>query len=409
MLRESIVDLWHELGRHRARTLVTILGLAWGVYAIVLLLAFGFGLKRLFQERADNFGRGIGIIWPSQTSKSYQGTGPGRFINLRSSDIANLERQIPELELVCPEYYQNDQLSIGNNIYPISLSGVNPNFSALRSWKMQPGGRFLNALDIQESRRVIVLGDGIKAMIFGKENPIGKQVIIKGVSFTVVGVMQPKEQDSSYGAKDQDRGCIPTTTFEQIFSSRSVSPFIFRAKEQRLHSHVINRIYEVLGRSCHFDPTDRAALYVWDTTEEERIRNFALSGLQLMLGLSGVFTLLVGGVGAGNLMFIRVKQRSREIGIEMALGAKPRWILSRFLVDAMFLVACGGATGFLSAWVTVKLAAKLPITEQVGIPNVPLGLALGMVFLIGFIGILAGFFPARRAAQIDPVRVLNDQ
>jgi putative ABC transport system permease protein len=108
-------------------------------------------------------------------------------------------------------------------------------------------------------------------------------------------------------------------------------------------------------------------------------------------------------------MFIRVKQRSREIGIEMALGAKPRWILSRFLVDAMFLVACGGATGFLSAWVTVKLAAKLPITEQVGIPNVPLGLALGMVFLIGFIGILAGFFPARRAAQIDPVRVLNDQ
>jgi len=450
-LRESLKELLRGLREERARTAVTLLGLGWGTFSIVVLLSFGTGLQAFLRVKAAALGRGVTIVWPQRTTRPWAGMGEGRPVLLRAEDVLALPRQIPEVELVSPEYMRRDRVTVGERIHRVQVTGVYPAYETLRSWTPRPGGRFLNDVDIAERRRVAVLGARIAESLFGNEGgggtapgpgaargaaggpgaagsaagpgdpagsagpavpgrggPVGRSITVGGLPFLVVGVIPAKLQDSSYGAEDADRVCIPATTFEHAFGARLLSTFVYRACDPSLQEQATRRVYEVLGRRLNFDPSDRAALWVWDTVAEELVQSYAFLGFHLMLGGSGVLTLLVGGVGVGNLMFIRVRRRRREIGIIMALGARPRRVLAGILAEAMILAAAGGSLGFALGAVAVALARATPLTATIGRPEISAPLGAATALLLGAVGMLAGYFPARRAARSNPVEALEE-
>jgi putative ABC transport system permease protein len=396
------------LREQRGRTIMTLMGLAWGTFSVVALLAFGTGLQRMLHENLSHLGRGIAVVWPQQTTKSFEGMGRGRSVKLKAADVEALPGQIPELELISPEYIASERIELGPRVHRATIAGVYPAYGELRSWDLARGGRFLNDLDMAEKRRVVVLGNGIKEALLGRGEAVGRRVVLRGIPFTVVGVMKPKEQDSDYEGRDERRVCMPASTFEQVFGARYLADFVYRARALQEHARATDRIYQILGRLCRFDPSDRLALHIWDTNETERIRYYVFLGFNLMLGGSGALTLLVGGVGVGNLMFIRVRQRTREIGIQMALGAHPRWILWSVLSEALLLSGLGGAIGFVMSWIATTLVAMTPLTRDIGRPQISFAIAGITVALLGTVGLLAGYFPARRAARLDPVLAMAD-
>ncbi len=400
----NLDTLWRT---HRLRTISTLLGISWGTASVVLLLAFGAGIQRDMERKAVNLGRHVVVAWPQKTTRPFAGMGPGRRIVLREKDIACLPGLIPALAGVSPEYQGKELVQVGQRVYRSTLSGVYPVYGRLRSMRPQRGGRFLNQRDLVENRCVVFLGDHIKRGLFGEAAAVGKQVILRGIPFTVVGVLQPKRQDGNYGGLDADRVCMPASVFARLFGRSHVTNFVFRADGLSSHEEVKRRVYEVLGRRCRFDSADRHALYLWDTTEEARMRSAVFLAFDLILGGSGLLTLLVGAIGIGNLMFIRVRQQTREIGIQMAVGARPRRIFGSVLGESVLLVFTGGVLGIVFSWAVVTLVSVTPLVETIGRPAVSMGTAVGVAVLLGAVGCTAGFFPARRAAHLDPVAALN--
>jgi putative ABC transport system permease protein len=230
--------------------------------------------------------------------------------------------------------------------------------------------------------------------------------MIDNVPFLVIGVMQEKAQDSSYSGRDKDKAFIPDTTFASLFNRQYVDNFIFQASQASLVPAATRQVYEVLGRRHQFDPSDEEAIGMWDTTEAEKFFSVFFGTFRAFLGIIGSFTLIVGGIGVSNIMYVVVEERTREIGIKLAVGAKPRFVQLQFLIETLTLTAAGGLLGFL---ITVGIIAVFPasLDEYVGTPQAS-PLVIGTTtLLLGLIGFVAGYFPARRASLLDPVVALK--
>ncbi len=403
---QLITDLYRDLRNQKVRALSTILGIAWGTLSVVLLMAFGTSIQAHMLARGEAIGNGIAIVWPQRTTVSHAGYPKGRQLRLTDSDALTLAGQIPELDLVSPEFNAYEQVRRGSQIHGVTIAGIYPAYSDLRVMDPQPGGRFINDADINGKRRVAFLGNLIKQNLFGNEPAVGRRIVLRGSPFTVIGVMVPKDQDSDYGGLDEYRVCIPATAHAQVFGRRYISNFVYRARSTNLHEKATQRVYEVLGSRLGFDPKDYDALNIWDTNEQQQMMWFVFFGMNLMFGFSGAFTLLVGGIGIGNLMFILVRQRTREIGIKMAVGARPSTILTEVLGQTLVLVSVGGILGFGFSITASYVANLLPIQDSIGVIRISPTVALGTIALLSTIGLIAGYFPARRASRIDPVLAL---
>jgi putative ABC transport system permease protein len=397
----------HDVRAQRLRTLLTILGITWGTVAVIVLLAFGTGLSRQMQENALGLGDGIVIMSGGRTTRTFEGFPEGRPVRLTEQDVAALRHDIPDITEISPEYGSNARVSNGPAAANPYVTGIIPEYAPMRNIHMRAGGRFINEPDVAQRRRVAVLGNGLDSLLFSGGDAVGRTVLIAGVPFTVIGVMRAKPQNSSYQARDQDRVFIPASTHRALFGQQYLRHVVYRTADPDRTKAAEQRVYEILGRRHKFDAADRPALNIWDTNEQMRMFKYLFLGFNLFLGIAGSFTLAVGGIGVANIMYIVVRERTVEIGVKRSVGARRRHIMTQFMAETFLIVGAGALFGFLISAGLVALGGMLPLQEVIGTPAVSAPVAAATVALLGGIAFLAGLFPARRAAQLDPVDCLR--
>ncbi len=400
----GIRQLLRDLRTQKLRTLLTAFGIVWGTAAVSLLLAFGEGFHRQLLKNQAGLGDAIVIAWPSLTSIPFEGLGKGRRIRLEEADMELIRSRAARLDAISGEYSRTLNLNYGTKTLAVDVSGVSPEFGEMRNLIPQAGGRFLNVLDERLQRRSLFIGDKLAEDVFGAGNdPVGKVVRLGGSPFVIVGVLRKKTQDSSYSGRDNEKAFLAGSTFRTMTGAKYVDNFIFRAKTNAETEALKEEVIAILAAKHRFDPKDKEALGIWDTTEGAKFLDTFMLAFRIFLGVIGSLTLVVGGIGVSNIMNVVVEERTREIGIKMALGARSSSILGQFLVETLLLTGVGGLLGLGITFGICALFPVLGFTEYVGEPRISPLVAGATAGLLGAIGLLAGWFPAREAANLDPV------
>jgi putative ABC transport system permease protein len=407
-LLTTIGEFARDLRAQKLRSSLTIFGIVWGTVAIVVLLAFGMGFKRQLAINMHGIGEGVAIMFPGRTTKAFEGFGIGRPISFIEDDAHLLAMQVTGIDKISPEYSTGDaQVRRGTNIINTLVAGVYPVYADMRNIIPQQGGRFVDHIDLRDRKRVALIGDEVKRLLFGDEDAIGKFVEVSQVPFMVVGVMQKKTQNSSYNRRDQDRVFIPASTFASVYGATHLRNIIYTAKDPRQSEEINNQVRSVLGKRYKFDGTDRDAVWIWDTTEFDKFMFYFFLAFNIFMGLIGSFTLGVGGIGVANIMYIVVQERVKEIGIKRAVGARRGTIMAQFFMESFFIIAIGSVIGFAIALGIAAVMQYIPIKDFVGTPEISVEVALATAFVLGVVGLSAGLFPARRAANLNVVDCLR--
>lgn len=397
----------------RKRAYLTIAAIAWGTVAILLLLAFGEGLKRQLDKNRRSTAENFAVMWPSETTKAWRGLPPGRPIRPRIDDLDFIRSRMPELKAVIGEVVSwRTAITYGRKTVNGRVIGTNFVYGDARKHYPVAGGRWLSPEDEINRRRVIFLGDGMARDIFGQEPPVGKTILVNNAPYTVIGVMQHKTQMGVYGGPDETHACIPISTFRAQFGRDKLNTLDIETYTGDEMKGELRKLNEVLGPKFGYDPTDDRALQTWDMVKSGKVTTNITLGIQIFLGIVGALTLLIGGVGVANIMYAVVKERTREIGVKMALGAKSRWIIVPFVLEGLLYTFTGGALGIIIATLLVALTTFIPIEGNkvmsfLGRPTLSPQIGIATSMILGLIGLLAGYFPARRAASIDPAATLR--
>ncbi len=402
-----IGELFRNLNQQRLRSFLTIFGIMWGTATLILLLAFGAGFRDQTVLNMRGMGDEIAIVFGGQTTKAFEGYNIGRQIRMREADARLLEEQIPEVTTATPEFSQHLQVHHLDRRRSSLITGVYPVYSDLRNIFEQQGGRWLNESDLEERRRVIFLGNRLADNLFNGEDPVGQRVMVRGTPFTVIGVMQEKNQNSSYNQQDQDRAFIPATTFSTMMGTDRINNILYVPGNPDLTESIRANVYEVLGRKHRFDPSDQSALMIWDTNEFWKFINIMFLGINAFLALIGFFTLAVGGIGVANIMFVVVQERTKEIGIRRSVGAKKHHIMGQFFLETFMIVAIGALAGYTIGWGLIKLLEHNPLQEYVGSPFFAPEVGLIAFVVLGLVGFASGLLPAWRASRLDVVECLR--
>ncbi|RME27951.1 MAG: FtsX-like permease family protein [Candidatus Zixiibacteriota bacterium] len=404
----SLRQFFNDMRRQKLRTLLTTFGIFWGSCSIVLLFAFGTGLKEQQMKSQKGMGENIAIFWPGITAKEYRGFPKGRRVWPTESDVVLVKSRARTIARISPEFRKNSvPLKYGKTTTLRPVAGVWPEFGDMRNILPQQGSRFINDRDMKERRRVVFLGNQLASDLFGSDDAVGKRILLGGAPFTVIGVMKEKQQNSSYSGRDDRQAWIPASTFQSMYSRRYVNDFVAQAKKEYSMRQSRREIFEILGARHHFDPDDHEALSVWDTTRGIEFLNNFFSVFRAFLVGIGITTLITGAIGVSNIMNVVLEERTKEIGIKMALGARQGTILSQFMFETMLITALGGIGGFAFAALIVQIVGHMGLEDYIGVPVINIWAGILVTVLLGIVGFLAGIFPARRAANLQPVQALK--
>jgi len=414
-LKELISQGWQALMRNRLRSVLTMLGIVWGLASVVLLLAYGQGLGGSVLHAFLNMGNNVIVLWPGQTSMQAGGQRAGKKVAYEYEDVEAVRDEVPLVRAVSAESCSDFGYKVGTRVVSIQTRGVELPYGDMRRLDLEDG-RYFTESDFLDHRRVVILGYNAAKKAFQGAPAVGQSVGIGGQQFEVIGTMRNKIQDSMYQGPDNEDGFIPFQVYRDLKQVRDPDMIVIQPQTAELHFKAVAAVREVIARRHHFDPKDDKATPVWDTIENrEMINGFSL-GLQAVLGFIGAITLAVGGVGVMNIMLVSVTERTREIGLRKALGARPRHILVQFLLEALVLTFVGGFVGMGVALVLTWIIPPMPMysafyktSNHEGdiFLHASTSVMLASFIILSLVGIASGFFPALKAARMDPVEALH--
>ena len=415
MLKELILQGWQALMRNRLRSILTMLGITWGLVSVVILLAYGQGLGGGILAAFSAMGNNVIVLWPGQTSMQAGGQRAGRKIKYEYADIEAIRAEVPLVRAVSAESTDQLPYKLGTRVVSIQTRGVELPYGQMRRLEIEDG-RYFDASDFTEHRRVVILGYDASKKVFQGAPAVGQSVEIGGQMFEVIGTLKQKIQDSMYEGPDNQDGFIPFNLYRDLKSQRDPDMIVFQPLDPTLDLKTLAAVRSVIARRHHFNPKDDKATPEWNTIETKgMIRAFGL-GLQVILGVIGALTLGVGGVGVMNIMLVSVTERTREIGLRKALGAKRLHILTQFLLEALVLTFIGGLAGIVLSVLMTHAIPPLPLYSALYKTanhegDIFLHMSISVVtvsfIILAMVGVTSGFWPAWKAARLSPIEALR--
>lgn len=415
MIRHILGEVWNTLTHYRLRSMLTMMSVTWGVASLMLLLSYGHGFGAALVKAFDQIGKDLIVVFPGQTSQQAGGERSGRRIPLELSDVEALREGVPTIDAVSPELRRHLQVSHGYRTRNYSVAGVYANFERIRRTEVEVG-RFLSEEDVVHRRRLVVIGATLKKELFSGMPALGADVRISGVRFTVIGVLKKKTQITNYSTPDDHSAFVPFTTLGGMVNGRYLDNLVILPVQNQFRGRIVQDVRAALAREHHFGVRDERAVMILDWNEFRGLVTQLSLGLKVLLTIIGTLTLSIGAVGVMNIMLVSVAERTREIGILKALGARRRSILAQILLEGLALTGTGGVLGFLLAAGLTRGIGSLPLLgplfeDTSGQSDIHLSVSVSAVLVASavlvVVGLGAGLIPAVRAARLDPVQAMR--
>jgi len=409
------VNTWQEIfntiRKNKLRTALTGFSIAWGIFMLMLLLGSGNGLKNGVTQNFSSETKNIVSVWPGRTSIATEGLQKGRRIRFDDKDLYLLEHQFDNTDMLSPVISEYAMLSYKNDYVSYWLDGVMPNYNILNTIQIKQG-RFINKMDLQEKRKVIVIEKTTVEVLFKNENPIGKYINVNSIPFQVIGVYEKTNPWEDGTVR------IPFSTAQTIFNITDYDELTFEAKgltTREEHADFLTLLRARFARLHSFDPTDFRALWIWDRMDQYLEVMGIFGGINIFIWIIGIGTLIAGIVGVSNIMLISVKERTREFGIRKAIGATPFSILRLVVMESLLITTIFGYIGMVAGVAVTETVNYFMQQNTAGgnemaifkNPTVDMGIAVSATVVLIIFGVLAGYFPARKAVKIKPIEALR--
>jgi putative ABC transport system permease protein len=410
MVVELARQAYNALKHNRRRSLLTMLGMAWGIATVVLLLAYGTGFERGLWVAFRSWGTNLVFAFPGRTSLQAGGTKAGNEVKLTVNDLDYIQAEVPFLKRISPESAKQSTVAWGSRSGNYSVSGVYPYYSHMRRMEMGEGAFFTEA-DENAHARVAVLGSDIKKKLFSGQNAIGEKVRLDGISYEVIGILKHVIQN---GDEDMNtKVYVPFSAMSDLTNTYYLNAIAIEYEGD--HARVADGIRRSMAFHHSFDPKDKRAVFIFDVFADLLDLRVITTGIKILLGFIGLLTLGIGGVGLMNIMLVSVTQRTREIGVEKALGARSWHILFQFLAEALVITFLGGLAGvvlaYLVSWSVGSLTLWSAFLENASEGDIHLTIdsttLIASSVILGFVGIVSGMLPAIKAARLDPIEALR--
>jgi putative ABC transport system permease protein len=411
MIRDLLHESYDAMRHNRRRTALTMLGMAWGIATVVMLLAYGDGFGQAIANIFKNFGTKLMIVVPGRSTMQAGGQKAGVQLRITLDDLDLLSTNIPQITHITPSCGKDATVQYDTRSYTMSVNGEYPNTFAIRALTLAQG-RFYNPEDQIQHARVAVIGSDTKEKLFSGRNAVGEHIRVDGISFEVVGVLTPKMQA---GDDNINRVVyVPFTTMSDLKDTHYLDSLWFNY-ETNDYERIEQSVRHIMAEQHKFNPADRRALNVFNLMEQVHQFEVITIGLKILLGFIGTLTLGIGGVGLMNIMLVSVTQRTREIGVEKALGARRRHIFLQFLAEALTITFIGGLLGIILAYVVALTVGRLTLYSamakhaeagDIRLVINPVTLIVAVLILTA-VGLISGMVPAIRASRLDPIEALR--